>query len=143
MKLTTHLHLVPSLRVHEAIAPVPLYEFMAWCLVKGRNKFTSPLTTLSKHLNNSELQHRISIYIALSVVCILTNVIVFIVVGIFEHPAFTRFFSVLCTRHINELVIVIPSSCYVFKVIERISIKFCIGTLHQKLSRDFNFVLYR
>jgi hypothetical protein len=40
VKLTTHLHLVPSLRMSGAITPLPQYDFVAWCLVKHRDKFT-------------------------------------------------------------------------------------------------------
>jgi len=40
MKLTTHLHLVPSLRMLGAILLLPQYVLMAWCLVKKRDTFT-------------------------------------------------------------------------------------------------------
>jgi len=40
MKLTTHLHLVPSSRMHRAIPPFPQYVFMTWCLAKHRDNFT-------------------------------------------------------------------------------------------------------
>jgi hypothetical protein len=40
MKLTTHIHLVPRSRMRGAIPPLPQYAFMAWCLVKHRDKFT-------------------------------------------------------------------------------------------------------
>jgi hypothetical protein len=43
VKLTTHLHLVPSSRMREAIPPLPQYVFMAWCLVKHRDNFTFTL----------------------------------------------------------------------------------------------------
>jgi hypothetical protein len=46
MKLTTHLHLVPKSRMHGAIPPLPQYVFMAWCLVKHRDKFTFLYFTL-------------------------------------------------------------------------------------------------
>jgi hypothetical protein len=36
MKLTTHIHLVLKLRMRGAIPLLPLYIFMAWCLVKFR-----------------------------------------------------------------------------------------------------------
>jgi hypothetical protein len=35
MKLTTYPHLVPRLRTHEAIPPLPQYVFTAWYLIKG------------------------------------------------------------------------------------------------------------
>jgi hypothetical protein len=40
VKLTTHLHLVQWSRTRGPIPPLPLYVFMAWCLVKHRNNFT-------------------------------------------------------------------------------------------------------
>jgi hypothetical protein len=36
MKLTTHLHLVTTLRVCGPIPPHPQYAFIAWCLIKQR-----------------------------------------------------------------------------------------------------------
>jgi len=33
VKLTTHLLIVPRLRMRGAIPPLPQYVFMAWCLV--------------------------------------------------------------------------------------------------------------
>jgi len=38
VKLTTHLHLVPRLSMRGAVPPRPHDIFMAWCLVKHRNK---------------------------------------------------------------------------------------------------------
>jgi hypothetical protein len=32
VKLTTHLHLVPGLRMCGAVLPLPYYAFMPWCL---------------------------------------------------------------------------------------------------------------
>jgi hypothetical protein len=40
VKLTTHFHLVPRLRVSGAIPPLLQYTFMAWCSVKAQNNFT-------------------------------------------------------------------------------------------------------
>jgi hypothetical protein len=40
MKLTTHLHVIPRLRMREAIPPRPLYIFMMWYLVKHTENFT-------------------------------------------------------------------------------------------------------
>jgi hypothetical protein len=40
MKLTTHLDLVPKLRVHGAIPPLP-YNFMVWFLIENRDKITA------------------------------------------------------------------------------------------------------
>jgi hypothetical protein len=34
MKLTTHLHLVPRLKMREAVPPLLQYVFIAWCLIK-------------------------------------------------------------------------------------------------------------
>jgi hypothetical protein len=51
VKLTTHLHVMLRLRLHGAIHPLPLYVFMAWCLIKQSDKFvftfhsSSPLGT--------------------------------------------------------------------------------------------------
>jgi hypothetical protein len=39
MKLTTHFHLVPRLRIHAATTPLPQYVFMTWYLVKHRDNF--------------------------------------------------------------------------------------------------------
>jgi hypothetical protein len=39
VKLTTHLHLVPRSRMRGAIRPLPHTSFMAWHLVKHREKF--------------------------------------------------------------------------------------------------------
>lgn len=39
MKLTTHLHLLPRLRMHGAISPVS-HVFVAWCIIKLQDKFT-------------------------------------------------------------------------------------------------------
>jgi len=44
VKLTTHLHLVPKLRIRGAIPPLPQYD-MAWCSVKAQGLKT-PLTYL-------------------------------------------------------------------------------------------------
>jgi len=41
--LTTHLNLVPTLRIRGAILPLPPYVFMAWYLVKHRDNFTFTL----------------------------------------------------------------------------------------------------
>jgi hypothetical protein len=43
-KLTTHLHLPPTLVMRDSIPPLPQYIFMAWCLVKQRNNFTFTLS---------------------------------------------------------------------------------------------------
>jgi hypothetical protein len=40
MKLTTHVHPLPWLRMCGTIPPLPQYIFMAWCLVKHRDSFT-------------------------------------------------------------------------------------------------------
>jgi hypothetical protein len=32
--MTTHLFLVPRLRMHESVPPLPKYVLMAWCLIK-------------------------------------------------------------------------------------------------------------
>jgi hypothetical protein len=39
MKLTTHLHLVPRLRICGYILPLPQYVFMAWYFVQHRDNF--------------------------------------------------------------------------------------------------------
>jgi len=36
VKLTTRLHIVPRIRMSEAISPLPQYALMEWCLVKHR-----------------------------------------------------------------------------------------------------------
>jgi hypothetical protein len=41
VKLTTHLHVMPRSRMRGAIPPLPQYVFMAWCLVKHSDNFTS------------------------------------------------------------------------------------------------------
>jgi hypothetical protein len=40
---TTHLHLVPRLRMHGAIPPLAQYAFKAWCKVQGPNIHLSTL----------------------------------------------------------------------------------------------------
>jgi hypothetical protein len=40
LKLATHLHLVPRLRIRGATPPTSPYVFMASYLVKGRDNFT-------------------------------------------------------------------------------------------------------
>jgi hypothetical protein len=42
MKLTAHLHLVPRSRKRGAVPPLAQYVFMAWCLIKHRDKLPSP-----------------------------------------------------------------------------------------------------
>jgi hypothetical protein len=39
VKLTTHLHLVPTLWMHGATTPVPQYIFKAWCLIKHKENY--------------------------------------------------------------------------------------------------------
>jgi len=34
VELTSHVHLVPSLKVHRAVPPLPQYVFITWCLIK-------------------------------------------------------------------------------------------------------------
>jgi len=34
MKVATHLHLVPRLRMCGAVSPLPKYAFIEWCLIK-------------------------------------------------------------------------------------------------------------
>jgi len=50
LELTTHLHLVPRLRIREAIPPLPKYV-MSWCLVKHGDNFT--FNQLTNQLKNS------------------------------------------------------------------------------------------
>jgi len=38
MKLTTHLLVVPRLRMREAIHILPQYVLMAWCLIKAQGQ---------------------------------------------------------------------------------------------------------
>jgi hypothetical protein len=40
VKLTTHLQLVPRIKMHGTIPPLPQHAFVAWCLVKHRDNFT-------------------------------------------------------------------------------------------------------
>jgi hypothetical protein len=40
VRLTTHLHLVPRLRIRGAIPPLTQYVSLAWCLVKHRDDFS-------------------------------------------------------------------------------------------------------
>jgi hypothetical protein len=40
VNLTTHLHLVPRSKDERNYTSIPQYVFMAWCLVKHRDKFT-------------------------------------------------------------------------------------------------------
>jgi len=43
VKLTTHLHLVPTSKNEWSYTSIPQYAFMAWCLVKHRDNFTFTL----------------------------------------------------------------------------------------------------
>jgi hypothetical protein len=43
-----NLHQVPMLRMRGAVPPLPQYVFMAWCLIKRRDKFTLPWRTKIK-----------------------------------------------------------------------------------------------
>jgi hypothetical protein len=58
VKLTIHLHLVPRLRILEIHFHSP-YIFMAWCLIKPRDKFTFTVTEFThyklKALRNDSL----------------------------------------------------------------------------------------
>jgi hypothetical protein len=45
VKLTTHLHVVPTLRMRGAIPLLPQYVFMSWYFVKGRDKFNFTFTS--------------------------------------------------------------------------------------------------
>jgi len=40
VNMTTHHHLMMTLRMHGAIPPSPQYIFIAWCLIKKRDNFT-------------------------------------------------------------------------------------------------------
>jgi hypothetical protein len=42
VKLTTHLHLVPSRRMSETLRPLPQYAFVAWYSVKKRHRNNFP-----------------------------------------------------------------------------------------------------
>jgi hypothetical protein len=54
VKLTTHFHLVPRSRMHRAITLLSQYVFMAWCLVKHRDKFTfNFFSSFCMHLKGS------------------------------------------------------------------------------------------
>jgi hypothetical protein len=66
--LISHLHLVPSLKIHGRFISRPPYIFVAWCLIMHRDNFTLPLyvciskvawrawiTAIRKHL----IQHNI------------------------------------------------------------------------------------
>jgi hypothetical protein len=60
VKLTTHLHLVPRSRMRGAIPPLPLFFFMAWWLVRHRNKFLlnikqSPSSDANSHSASQEI----------------------------------------------------------------------------------------
>jgi hypothetical protein len=47
MKLATHLHLLPNLRMRGAIFVLSQYAFMGWCLIKHRDNFTFTFTFTS------------------------------------------------------------------------------------------------
>jgi len=44
VKLTTHLYLVPRLRLRGAVTVTSPYVFMDWCLVKQSDNFTFTFT---------------------------------------------------------------------------------------------------
>jgi hypothetical protein len=48
--LTTHLRIVPGLKMHGAVPPFPQYVFMAWCLVKHRDNLTCSFTFPNKFM---------------------------------------------------------------------------------------------
>jgi hypothetical protein len=56
MKLTTHLHLVPRLRMRGAVLPLPQYAFMAWCSTKAQGQLYFYLTL--KHFRMLLTEHR-------------------------------------------------------------------------------------
>jgi hypothetical protein len=58
VKLTTHLHLVPS-RMRGAIPPLPQYVFMAWCLVQHRDNFTFYFRKGRDHSTDQDVDGRI------------------------------------------------------------------------------------
>jgi len=34
VKLTTYLHVIPTLKIHRRLPPFPQHVFIAWCLIK-------------------------------------------------------------------------------------------------------------
>jgi len=73
MKLTTHLYLIPTLRMHGALPLLPHmsswcgsylskgYVFMAWYLVKNRDNFTLPYLSMKTLIHLSVSKWWISI----------------------------------------------------------------------------------
>jgi hypothetical protein len=63
VKLTTHLHLVPRLRMRRAMPPTPPTFFTAWCLDKQRDifHFTPPSKPLVPIIN-TVLQYKGPLY---------------------------------------------------------------------------------
>jgi hypothetical protein len=61
VKLTTHFHLVPRSRIRGVILPLPQYVFMAWYLVKHRDKFTFTLPGLRtiEHTVNTGIREKL------------------------------------------------------------------------------------
>jgi hypothetical protein len=62
VKLTTHLHLVQTLRMRGAIPPLSQYAFMAWCSVKAQGQLYLylfiPCFKKSSFMHSSKLNNR-------------------------------------------------------------------------------------
>jgi len=74
VKLTTHLHVVPTLIMHGAIPSLPQYAFMAWCLVKHRDNFTLPFTVSMPLLVDSVIRSN-SLVAALCLPCLILLIV--------------------------------------------------------------------
>jgi fatty-acid desaturase len=49
VNLTTHLHLVPTLRMRAALSPLVQYVFMALCLVKHKEHYTFTVNDITHY----------------------------------------------------------------------------------------------
>jgi hypothetical protein len=56
VKLITHLHLLPTLRMCGAI-PQPPYVFMAWCEMEQRTALSSPCWYVGQECNRPSVKH--------------------------------------------------------------------------------------
>jgi hypothetical protein len=67
VKMTTNLHLVPTLRMSGAIPPVPQCSFMAWCSVKAQGQLYLYFTFIYKtHFTYTNIPSKLSHVIILA-----------------------------------------------------------------------------
>jgi hypothetical protein len=65
VKLTTHLHLVPTSKNEWIYTSIPQYAFMAWCSVKHRGNFTFAFTFIGEYLQKKDISPAKGIHMSL------------------------------------------------------------------------------